>query len=329
MKRHIHLTVAILLVIFAAAASLRADDTEIYGVVSTPSIPPNVLIIFDTSGSMATEDVPGDPYDPATTYSGSYTPNAVYQRIWNGHSYQWNLFTGSIDNIACPAIKTDLLSDGNAVGNIRATNFTCGGNTSRRLRLGNFSNYDASGIGLPQSRISVAQQVLTDLIARTNDVRFGMMVYNPNDSDATSGGRLLAPCSLDKTPLLTAVANASPSGWTPLAETLAEAGLYFAGKPSWFNTSGFPAGTYTGGHYVSPMQESCQKNYIILMTDGEPTKDRHHKLYDDELYQRRQDRRPGRRPCQSLQWIQHPGILVPRREWQLSKLPRRRLGLSR
>ena len=91
---------------------------------------------------------------------------------------------------------------------------------------------------------------------------------------------MLAPCSVDKAPLLTAVANASPSGWTPLAETLAEAGLYFAGKPSWFNTSGFPAGTYTGGHYVSPMQERCQKNYIIMMTDGEPTKDRHHKLYD-------------------------------------------------
>ena len=139
MKRHTHLTIAILLVILAAAASLRADDTEIYGVVSTPSIPPNVLIIFDTSGSMATEDVPGDPYEPATTYSGSYTTSAVYQRVWNGHSYQWTLFTDSIDNIACPGIKTDLLSEGNAVGNIRATNFTCGGTTQRRLRLGNFS----------------------------------------------------------------------------------------------------------------------------------------------------------------------------------------------
>ena len=126
MKRHTHLTIAILLVILAAAASLRADDTEIYGVVST-SIPPNVLIIFDTSGSMATEDVPGDPYEPTTTYSGSYTTNAVYQRVWNGHSYQWTLFTDSIDNIACTAVKTDLLSDGYAVGKIRATNFTCGG----------------------------------------------------------------------------------------------------------------------------------------------------------------------------------------------------------
>jgi len=87
MKRHPHLTVAILWVILAAAASLRADDTEIYGVVSNPSIPPNVLIIFDTSGSMATEDVPGDPYEPATTYSGSYATSAVYERIWDGSRY--------------------------------------------------------------------------------------------------------------------------------------------------------------------------------------------------------------------------------------------------
>ena len=326
MKRHTHLTIAILLVILAAAASLRADDTEIYGVVSTPSIPPNVLIIFDTSGSMATEDVPGDPYEPATTYSGSYTTNAVYQRVWNGHSYQWNLFTDSIDNIACPAIKTDLLSDGYAVGKIRATNFTCGGTTQRRLRLGNFMNYDASGIGLPQSRISVAQQVLTDLITRTNDVRFGMMVYNSNDSDATSGGRLLAPCSVDKAPLLTAVANASPSGWTPLAETLAEAGLYFAGKPSWFNTSGFPAGTYTISFaHAGALPEELHHPDDRRRTHQGPAP----QALRYGLYQRRPHRRPGRRPCQPLQWIQHPGILVPRREWQLSKLRRRRLGLPR
>ena len=39
-------------------------------------------------------------------------------------------------------------------------------------------------------------------------------------------------------PCSSRIASASPDGWTPLAETLAEAGLYFAGKPSWFN-SGF------------------------------------------------------------------------------------------
>jgi type IV pilus assembly protein PilY1 len=277
MKRHTHRAIAILLVILAAAASLRADDTEIYGVVSTPSIPPNVLIIFDTSGSMSTRDVPGDPYVPAMTYSGSYITNAVYQRVTIGHSYQWVVFTDSIDNISCASIKTDLLSIGYWAGKTSAPTFKCNsGNTQRRLRLGNFMNYDVSGVGLAKTRISVAKEVLTNLISQTNDVRFGMMVYNYNDSDATSGGRLLAPCadrldSAAKQPLLDAVASATPSGWTPLAETMAEAGLYFAGKPSWFNT---------GVTYTSPMQQRCQKNYIILMTDGEPTIDRHHKLYD-------------------------------------------------
>ena len=50
---------------------------------------------------------------------------------------------------------------------------------------------------------------------------------------------------------------------------MAEAGLYFAGKASWFNS---------GVTYTSPIQERCQKNYIILMTDGEPTQDDDSKL---------------------------------------------------
>ena len=117
-----------------------------------------------------------------------------------------------------------------------------------------------------RSRISVAKDVLTDLINTTTGVRFGMMVFNYEQ-----GGRLAAECGTDKATLLSGIASAGPEGWTPLAETLAEAGLYFAGKPSWFNS---------GVTYTSPMQERCQKNYIIIMTDGEPTKDRDHRLYD-------------------------------------------------
>jgi type IV pilus assembly protein PilY1 len=164
-----------------------------------------------------------------------------------------------------------LLSAGYAVGYIRATNFTCGGSTQRRLRLGNYMNYDALGIQYPQARIEVAKRVLKDLINRTENVRFGMMVFNRNDSDSTSGGRVVASCGTDKDTLISRIDSATADGWTPLAESLAEAGRYFAGQSSWFNS---------GVSYTSPMQERCQKNYIILMTDGEPTKDRHHKLYD-------------------------------------------------
>jgi type IV pilus assembly protein PilY1 len=64
-------------------------------------------------------------------------------------------------------------------------------------------------------------------------------------------------------------------------ETLAEAGLYFAGKTSWANTSGQKDPGYPGtgndfgssGVYTSPIEWRCQKNYIIVITDGMPQDD--------------------------------------------------------
>jgi type IV pilus assembly protein PilY1 len=266
MLRHVLITA---LVIICCASSAGADDTEIYGTVTNPSLEPNVLIIFDTSGSMSTEDVPGDPYDKNEIYSGSSDSDGVYQRTWSWTHFRWDwdLITGDVNNIQCAAIRDELKAVGYSTGYMRGSpGFTCGGSTEKRLRLGNYLNYVDSGVGQTRSRISVAKDVLTDLINTTTGVRFGMMVFNYEQ-----GGRLVAGCGTDTATLLSRIASASPDGWTPLAETLAEAGLYFAGKPSWFNS---------GVTYTSPMQERCQKNYIIIMTDGEPTKDRDHRLYD-------------------------------------------------
>jgi type IV pilus assembly protein PilY1 len=278
MRRHVLIT---FLVLGMLAPRVWADDTEIYGTVTNPSLEPNVMILFDSSGSMATEDVPGDPYDSSQTYTCggcSYSANAVYYRKYNSHTggYDWLQLTGSINNIACAATKNSLQSVGYVQSRLKSGSFACGGSldTQYRLRMGNYLNYDVAGVGLPQTRISVAQQVLTDLIANTDGVRFGMFVYNYNQ-----GGKLVAPCGTDKASLLGQVASATPNGWTPLAETMAEIGLYFAGMPSWYNSSGFPSGTYSGGHYVSPMQQRCQRNYIIVMTDGEPTQDRDSRLW--------------------------------------------------
>ncbi len=67
----------ITVLIMSTPGFLRADDTEIYGAVTSVSLEPNILIIFDSSGSMDTDDVPGEPYDPVETYAGSSTPEAV------------------------------------------------------------------------------------------------------------------------------------------------------------------------------------------------------------------------------------------------------------
>ncbi|MBW2491228.1 MAG: hypothetical protein JRE65_08785, partial [Deltaproteobacteria bacterium] len=132
-------------------------------------------------------------------------------------------------------------------------------------------------------REEVAKEVITEVINNTNDVRFGLMRFNNNGTNA-QGGYLVAECGSDKSTLINAVNAFTSNGYTPLAETLAEAGLYLAGKTSWYNgTSGsYDSNCDTSGsdckQYTSPMQYRCQKNYIILMTDGDSTQDQDSKL---------------------------------------------------
>ena len=82
------------ILILTTGVSVWADDTEIYGTVTNPDLDPNILIIFDSSGSMSTVDVPGDPYDPITVYTGSYSTDAVYERYWSWSTLEtWALLT--------------------------------------------------------------------------------------------------------------------------------------------------------------------------------------------------------------------------------------------
>jgi type IV pilus assembly protein PilY1 len=264
----------ILILALFLTPQLWADDTDIYG-TSTISLPPNVLVIFDTSGSMDTQDVPGEYYDPTITYSGDWETTKVYREVC-GWSCSYELFADSIGDLNCPDIKTALEVNGyktHAVIQDSGGGYLCGG-YHKDLYLGNWiNNEESSGAGL-RTRIEVAKEVITQVINDTDDVRFGLMRFNNNQ-----GGRILATCGTEKATLLSAVNSLPALGWTPLAETLAEAGLYFAGKKSWFNGV---SGTYDSNcdedgdscyQYTSPIQETCQKNYIILMTDGDSTQD--------------------------------------------------------
>ena len=250
-------------IILFCSTPLWADDTDIYG-VSTISLPPNVLILFDNSGSMDTEDVPGEAYNPATIYAGSSTTNRVYRRS----DGRWVWFADDVNDLICASVKNALLTDGYITGRIRASNYNCGGG-NKQLRLGNYHNYIALDLGSPRKRIDVAKEVITDLLNdKGDDLRFGVMIFE-NSGTQSEGGRILQPIGTDKTTLINSINNLDAETWTPLAETLAEAGLYFAGKESWFN----PGTTYT-----SPIQYRCQKNFVIIMTDGEPTQDRNWRL---------------------------------------------------
>lgn len=294
-----------------------ADDTDIYG-VSSINIKPNVLIIFDNSGSMGTADIPGTPYNPATSYAGTFTTNDVYK---SGASYFVNINSA---NWQCAAAKSALQTQGWWKGKLKKSGgiVTCGGSTSSNYRLGNFENYDALSLGAMRTRMEVAKEVIGKLISDNYDkVNFGLMKFNTHNNNYTTAlgglgtednrhesGYIVAGCGASKAALLGTYDPASPptytdnnqaglgyigamysDTYTPLSETLTEAGIYFSGKTSWFNGSASPY-TYTNActknnsncyTYTSPIQYRCQKNFVIIMTDGDPTRDQNPQMTND------------------------------------------------
>lgn len=135
------------------------------------------------------------------------------------------------------------------------------------------------------TRMAVAKKALSEVILENDGVRFGLMVFNSADNLGNAdGGKVVFKVSdmtdTNRAALLQAVAQVEPNSSTPLAEAMYEAKLYFAGETPWKGTSesGYDTNAVVGGTYFSPMSDNpdasnpaqCQKNYSILVTDGDP-----------------------------------------------------------
>ncbi len=135
------------------------------------------------------------------------------------------------------------------------------------------------------TRMSVAKKALSAVIEENDGVRFGLMVFNSADNLGNAdGGKVVFGVAdmtdANKAALLDTIAKVEANSSTPLAEAMYEAKLYFAGEAPWKGTSesGYDSSVVAGGKYVSPMFDNpstadpaqCQKNYSILVTDGDP-----------------------------------------------------------
>ncbi|MFB3884484.1 MAG: pilus assembly protein [Thermodesulfobacteriota bacterium] len=239
-----------------------AHDTDLY-TSSGAGVEPNILIIFDNSGSM-NDQVQAYFYDNTVTYSPqTYTPGAVYYRTFGG----WSLFKNSIAEVPCEAARTALTNQGMYQGN---TSSGCN-SQNRTLRTGNYRNYLASvGGSQYRSKIEITKGVIKNFLDTVNGVRVGVMVFNTSE-----GGRIQSPITnlsdVTRAQLKSDIDAIVAETWTPLGETLYEAGLYFKGERSFFNS---------GINYTSPIQYYCQRNYVIIITDGISTQDRNSVLKD-------------------------------------------------
>jgi type IV pilus assembly protein PilY1 len=328
---------------FIIAGTSHAVDTDVLH-SGQINVPPNVLILFDTSGSMAdkmtivTAPGPTTPYIPTTAYTGTYSRYQVYYQSGT----QWLTLprdsTGTpcvyspTTNISCGSAMTSLLTTGWWLGYLDVKDkkgkviysYACtspgasnGVNEQKRIATGNYLNYLATPTTAITNKIDVAKEALCELIDSVDEsaVRFGLMRFNGVGTtvkygfyERNLGGYMLAKCGSSHQTIKDAV-NAIPiwcfvtncgsqsqypinpytgdisataptsSGNTPLAESLAEAGLYFAGKSTFFNPPGWVGYPGNGndfgvnGVYTSPIQWRCQKNYVLVITDGMPYND--------------------------------------------------------
>src|SRR5512139_2653965 len=97
----------ILLSVFILSSPWNAHshDTDIY-TAADGVVQPNLLIMFDNSGSM-NDPATGEPYNPGTTYPYAFTdtPGAVY---YNVTGQTWNFYRQSVGDIICLAARTGL-----------------------------------------------------------------------------------------------------------------------------------------------------------------------------------------------------------------------------
>ena len=140
------------------------------------------------------------------------------------------------------------------------------------------------------------QEAATNLLDNMDDnVNVGLMRYSNDSSSDAKGGMVMHPVERiedARGPIKAAIADFEAAGWTPLTETLYEAHQYFiGGNVVWGQESDRFSGSdngdtpsvgtacvggnceVDGAKYISPMTEDCQKNFIVFLTDGLPTRD--------------------------------------------------------
>ncbi len=160
------------------------------------------------------------------------------------------------------------------------------------LFAGNYLNWLYAPSSPAQiSRLDTVKAVATSLAYSIDNVNLGLMRFStargPN-GDRGEGGLVahaIAPIGAARDSLVARLNSFRAQGFTPLSETLYEAGQYLAGRAVEYGLNS----TIEGGQpfpsvpesrlpedpsrYRSPIAFQCQRNYVVLLTDGEPTED--------------------------------------------------------
>ncbi len=157
--------------------------------------------------------------------------------------------------------------------------------TTYTIYDGNWLNWNSTGGTVETTRIAVIKDVTKQLLDNISGVNVGLMRFNRNQYASQSGGPVVyAMNDVDaaRESMKDVIDGLPADGWTPLSETLYEAGQYFAGRAVDMGNNGpnvysVPesrvGGLASSTTYNAPGNFQCQKNYAVMLTDGAPTRD--------------------------------------------------------
>ncbi|WGK89802.1 pilus assembly protein [Pseudomonas migulae] len=286
--------IALGLYLSAPAYAFTPSDSPL---LSAAAVAPNVMLLIDDSGSM-NNIIWAPGFDPTVSRPqiANCSSNSSCLTGQNLDMDDTNIALSSLNRGGCSnngnwygfyrgflGLSSICLKLPDPVGN-ENTRYTAN-YLSYLVTLANGSNRDfTTGTGaIPNDyRISVAQDVSTNLVTSNRSLRIGLATFNPSVSGNSGPGGFIARAVSDLSPvsgsvtqaqadtnynaLISSINGLSAIANTPLAETYYEITRYMRGMAPYYNS--------TPTTYTSPIQYRCQKNYGVVITDGLPTFDR-------------------------------------------------------
>lgn len=248
MKKILASILILFLVLGGHVPRLRADDSDIFGA----NVKPNVMLAI-TSSTDLNQIIKSEAYSVNTTYStpATYTSTKVYKYVNSTPACKPNpkpcylVYANTISAVTDTGAQTSLSTVGYWNGTISGTTLS--------LFYGNYLNYLlCTTCGTDQSKVSIMKTVLTNLISNTTGIRFGVMKYS------AGGGKVMDEIkdmtSTNQSTIITDINNMDlQSSGHPIGDQMKSAGDYYEGH-------------LTG--LSSPIQYSCQPNFLIVLTDG-------------------------------------------------------------
>ena len=223
----------------------------------------------------------GNRYDWRNLGDNNATRNATHVDCQDDYN-EWNNSNGSgqADGYPCENSPGDV---NNFYCTARDGDMSWGNATT--IYTGNYLNWFHSTGGSTRTRMEIAQDTVNAIIDANPAIDFGLMTFNHNSVSSDDGARLINRIvensnATYRNSIKSNVTALSTSGWTPLCESMYEAYRYLTGSSVFYGNERHSAydpiardtAVESGGNYVAPTTD-CAYTYIILMTDGEPTRD--------------------------------------------------------